>query len=419
MPLMISIFLWMLFAAAQAQLVIRFVPSDCGSTLDADCRPALAHAIERCRQHGTGGCSIVLAPARFRVACPAGTFGDYGYISTPGAVDLSNTTNVSFGAASPEAPALIDADYIANGCPAVAASAARDLTVQNLVLDTVRLPFTVGYVISTSVDRRSVRFKMAEPGRSEWNTVKYPWLRWVAGGGMDGLVASSWDQNAGVATLNFSASGTHLCTQSCLLKHFANMQSWGLYGWKVQGFFKISGVVLHSAAGMGVRCDLCNGTFSFVDSAVKPAAGRTMSSTADGVHLMHHTGHILMHNSTINGTGDDCFNAHGNFIVLSSIDGADRRSAHYIDETGSGWIPGLGEQLIGDRVAFFSRLTLQRIGSPNVLVSGTGGFGENATLLFRDPVPEGVLRYDMLISLDRTTSLDVQKCSFFRQNSAI
>jgi hypothetical protein len=52
-----------------------------------------------------------------------------------------------------------------------------------------------------------------------------------------------------------------------------------------------------------------------------------MSTTADGVHLMHHKGTITLVDSVINGTGDDCFNPHANFIVLSEVISADRRTA--------------------------------------------------------------------------------------------
>jgi hypothetical protein len=163
---------------------------------------------------------------------------------------------------------------------------------------------------------------------------------------------------------------------------------------------------------MGIRCDFCNGTFSFLNSSVREGTGRTMSTTADGVHFMHHTGTIVLRDSVVSGTGDDCFNVHGNFIVLSDILSPDRRSARYIDETGPGWFPGLAQYLKGDRVAFFSRLTLQQIGADNLLLDGTGGFGANASLTFRDPIPAGVLRYDMLISLDRVSSLDTEGCTF-------
>ena len=49
--------------------------------------------------------------------------------------------------------------------------------------------------------------------------------------------------------------------------------------------------------------------------------------------------------------------------------------------------------MVGDRVAFYSRLTLQQIGGDNVLLGATGGFGQGATLRFRDPLPTSVLRY--------------------------
>jgi hypothetical protein len=183
------------------------------------------------------------------------------------------------------------------------------------------------------------------------------------------------------------------------------MPAWGVYGLRVQGRYTLDHVQLLSAGGMGIRCDFCNGTFSFLHSAVRPGEGRTMSTTADGVHFMHHRGSIVLRDSLVSATGDDCFNVHGNFIILSDLL-PDRHVAQYIDETGPGWFPGLPAHLIGDRVAFYSRLTLQQIGAENVLVDAPGGFGgSEATMEFRDPIPEGVYRYDMLISLDRVSTV--------------
>ena len=89
------------------------------------------------------------------------------------------------------------------------------------------------------------------------------------------------------------------------------MQAWGVYGLRVLGEYTLDNVQLLSAGGMGIRCDFCEGTFSFLNSAVRPAPGRAMSTTADGVHFMHHRGAVVMRNSTVAGTGDDCFNVHG------------------------------------------------------------------------------------------------------------
>lgn len=399
-----------------ALLRISLSPADCKASPQtvggADCRPAVAAAVGRCRQHGPG-CCIVLAPGSYRVSCPGTYTGPYGYVFAPAAVDLSNTTGITFGGASPDSPALLFADYIGAGCPAIGATDSRDVQVQNVALDTQRLPWTDG-VASSSGDGLSLFLAMTEPNRSEWNMDKYPWLGWVDHVPIiEGATSSSWDADSGVATLHFSSprhvkNGTRLANA----RHFRNMPSWGVYGLRVQGFYTLDHVNLLSAGGMGIRCDLCNGTFSFLNSSVREGAGRTMSTTADGVHFMHHRGSIVMRDSVVSGTGDDCFNVHGNFIIMSDILGPDRRSARYIDETGPGWFPGLAQHLKGDRVAFFSRLTLQQIGADNMLVEGTGGFGANASLIFRDPIPAGVLRYDMLISLDRVSSLDTEGCTF-------
>ena len=224
----------------------------------------------------------MLTPGSYRVACPNTYTGPYGYVYAPGAVDLSNTTGVTFGAASPSAPATIYADYLGAGCPAVGATDARDVVVTNLLLDTQRLPFTDCTVADVSSDGRTLQLKMVEPERTEWDLAKYPWLGTVADNHdspLQGLASSSWDATSGVATLKFSAphsvkSGTHL-----FWKHFANMPAWGVYGLRVQGAYTLDHVQLLSAGGMGIRCDFCNGTYTMQSSAVRPGAGRAMSTT--------------------------------------------------------------------------------------------------------------------------------------------
>ena len=171
----------------------------------------------------------MLAPGTYRVACPNTYTGPFGYIFAPGAVDLSNTTGITFGAVSSAAPAILNIDYVHAGCPAVGATDATDVHLVNLVLDTQRLPWTDA-TLSSSADGRSLRVTMADPQRSEWNVGKYPWLSWTDprnDTALSGASSSSWDAASGVATLDFPSphfvkNGTHIFT-----RHFRNMPSWG------------------------------------------------------------------------------------------------------------------------------------------------------------------------------------------------
>ena len=160
-------------------------PSDCDPI--HGCGAAIAAAINACKQADfatsspsslstSTSCEIMLqAGARYRVSCPAYT-GPYAYIFTPGAVDLSNTTNITFGAPDIGAPAHLDVDYINNGCPAIAAHHARNMRIQNLVIDCQRLPFSRGTVAKVNADGTEVKLAMEEPGRSEYDIMKYPWF---------------------------------------------------------------------------------------------------------------------------------------------------------------------------------------------------------------------------------------------------
>lgn len=98
------------------------------------------------------------------------------------------------------------------------------------------------------------------------------------------------------------ATGTRV-----FLKHFANTQSWGVYGWKIQGHFTLQGVSLWACGGMGLRCDFCDGVFRIESSTVgkRPGTVRPMSTTADASHAMHHRGAVELVDSRFEWQGDD------------------------------------------------------------------------------------------------------------------
>ena len=117
----------------------------------------------------------------------------------------------------------------------------------------------------------------------------------------DGVLTIEFLDNRSLASLRKG--------ERIFLKHFGNMQSWGVHGRNVSGM-ALTNVTLWSVSGMGYRCDLCLGRYSLADSdiAIKPGTDRPMSITADAVHFMHHAGHIELRRSSFEGGGDDGFN---------------------------------------------------------------------------------------------------------------
>jgi hypothetical protein len=111
---------------------------------------------------------------------------------------------------------------------------------------------------------------------------------------------------------------------------------------------------------------------------------------------------------------------HGNFIIIQSLPTTSANISNsfinnvieYVDETGPGWVTALPTWLIGDEVRFYSRITLQAIGGMNVITSATA-----STVQFRDPLPAGVRRYDMFLSLRRVASVDIRRSFFGNSNS--
>lgn len=102
---MLSLPLFALVASSPARLTVNVGPKDCSAT--AGCSAAFKAAVEKCKDGDpAAGCDVVLEPGRYRVECPKYE-GIYAYINTPGAVDLSNSSGVTFGAADLASPAFL------------------------------------------------------------------------------------------------------------------------------------------------------------------------------------------------------------------------------------------------------------------------------------------------------------------------
>ena len=87
-------------------------PTDCDP--NHGCGEAIAFAIQKCNATNASprhmeSCAVVLAPGRYRVECPTAKLGQFPYITTPGAVDLSGTSNIVFGAADLSKPVCMPA----------------------------------------------------------------------------------------------------------------------------------------------------------------------------------------------------------------------------------------------------------------------------------------------------------------------
>ena len=98
----------LLYLAASSSFAdVTVQPTDCHPT--HGCGEAIAAAVQKCNVTTEGfaqmtSCTVILAPGRYRVECPTGNLGQFPYITTPGAVDLSGTSNIIFGALNPLHP---------------------------------------------------------------------------------------------------------------------------------------------------------------------------------------------------------------------------------------------------------------------------------------------------------------------------
>jgi hypothetical protein len=108
-------------------------------------------------------------------------------------------------------------------------------------------------------------------------------------------------------------------------------------------------------------------------------------------------GLISVENTTIQGQGDDGFNIHGGFITV--VKQLTPTSVEYIDERGAGWIEAAPSYMVGDAVEFYSRRTLQPLGTSTIVSANL------TAVAFADKLPAAFKRFDMFHSLKRVASL--------------
>ena len=452
MQLLIIVLLLHYVVWTSAALQIHLSPSSCAAN---DCGPAIAAAIDRCSA-APPPCTITLASGDYRIACPTN-------VVRPSAAEIAhpavavNVSSVTFGGDGVGGRPQLLIDYEGAGCAGIVVTNAANVVIKSVIIDAYRLPFSVGVVISANAS--VVRFEIEDDaeaegrvGTSVWDVARYPWLNTikvaqavVAGARATrqlpavGLSSnngatpytSSVDASGRVVTLVFEgalaqrgylARGTRI-----FLKHYDNMQSWGVHAADARGSLRIENVTLLSVAGMGFRADFSTCTYALLDSSIEIKRGtlRPMSITADGTHWMHHTGPITMRNVSVQGQGDDGFNIHGNFIMV--VRRIDARTVEYIDEFGSGWIHAAPSRMLGDPVAFYSRRTLQRLPdsarvghatSGTTVGSGNSIEWANASVVrFARDLPSNLKRFDMFLSLKRVASLVMEGCFFGNSNS--
>jgi hypothetical protein len=195
-------------------------------------------------------------------------------------------------------------DYTHGGCAAIVVSNCSRSVVQHIVIDAYRLPFTVAVVLSGSTPT-SIALQPEEalpsidrPQIYQWDQLKYNWLntirtsqkvvagaratRQLADVGIANVnMTSATNPSTGVITMTFDAPNPArsqlVAGDRIFLKHYENMESWGVYGWNVSGM-TLDQVSLWSVSGMGLRCDLCSSTYLLThsDVSIRPGSLRPM-----------------------------------------------------------------------------------------------------------------------------------------------
>lgn len=156
-------------------------------------------------------------------------------------------------------------DYTHGGCLAIGARGSRNVTIRDLEIDALRLPFTVGLIHAVTDETIVFAPEVLLSDRTgvyAWDSAKYPWLevsgasaripsttdvpgalgratRELPSAGIESTYTSSVNA-AGLVTLVFSAPDQRRRKlqpgERLFIKHFDNLQSWGVYGFGTLSF---------------------------------------------------------------------------------------------------------------------------------------------------------------------------------------
>ncbi len=162
----------------------------------------------------------------------------------------------------------------------------------------------------------------------------------------------------------------------------------------------LESVIVHSAPGMAVFADRCNGVMLRGCSVVPtPGSVRLMTTTADGLHCTLCEGDITMEGCTVARTGDDCVNAHGKYLPILHHTDARTITVATTDAPPSG------------TVDIVSARSLEPLDHDRIFGATPGPPGQTTLHLDHDiaaPVQDG----DYLSLSPAPSSLRISNCSF-------
>ena len=168
-------------------LVIEVNPKMCDM---GDCYSLFKTSISRCKSHQSSQlnewCSIFLEPGNYVISCTASQRPSSAQIEAP-AVSLAGLNRVIFGGKNPgpNRPQIL-VDYQHGGCGAIVAANSSNVFVQNVIIDALRLPYTVA-TFEGHADAYSVRIfpennthhvgKFSDRDEIyQWDSGRWPWL---------------------------------------------------------------------------------------------------------------------------------------------------------------------------------------------------------------------------------------------------
>ncbi len=127
-----------------SSLTIKLNPHECRS---GDCHALISDAFGRCKeQHQINNeshpCFVFLDPGTYIIKCPRSTRPSSAQIEAP-AVEIAELKNIVFGGQYADKKPEILIDYQNGGCAAIVAENSSRISIQNLVIDALRLPYTV------------------------------------------------------------------------------------------------------------------------------------------------------------------------------------------------------------------------------------------------------------------------------------
>ncbi len=170
---------------------------------------------------------------------------------------------------------------------------------------------------------------------------------------------------------------------------------------------KSENITVNYLAGFGWLSQMCE-NLSFDGIRFQPAAGHSVSSFADGIHICGCKGRVTIKNCLFSHLHDDGINIHGAFLRTKKTLNVNTAVFEFVHNQQGGYEPFFA----GDKVKFYNRKDLSLIGENAVKSVQNDINNKCVTLEFEEPLPPLKVGMSVIENVSYNPEVVISDCAF-------